>query len=134
MATLQGTRAEDFVEPHPAGTIDPAPLVGNWLNTDMESKGIVRIVAAVREGAFTIRAFGAGSPAPCDWGEVRAEVYADAAGSQAAAAFGAVYDHGFLRTHLQAKVNRGVLVVAVFNEFTDGSGRSSYFNREFYYR
>jgi len=134
MATLQGTRAEDFVEAPPAGAIDPAPLVGNWLNTDKESKGIVRIVAAVRDGAFTLRAFGAGSPEPFDWGEVRAGVYADSAGSKAAAAFGAVYDHGFLRVNLQAKVNRGVLVLAVFNQFTDGSGRSGYFNREFFHR
>jgi hypothetical protein len=27
-----------------------------------------------------------------------------------------------------------VLVVASFNRFKDGSGRSSYFTREFYYR
>lgn len=134
MDTLQGTRAEDFVAAPPTGAIDPAPLLGTWLNTDKESQGIVRIVAAVREGGFTIRAFGSGSPEPIDWGEVRADVYADSAGSQGAAAFGAFYDHGFLRTHLQAKVNRGVLVVAMFNQFTDGSGRSSYFNREFYYR
>jgi len=134
MATLQGTRAEDFVEPPAAGPIDPSPLVGTWLNTDKESPGIVKIIAAVRDGALTLQAFGAGSPAPFDWGEVRAGVYADGATGKTAAAFGALYDHGFLRVHLQAKVNRGVLVVAVFNEFTDGSGRSGYFNREFYYR
>ncbi len=133
MATLKGVRAEDFIEAS-AGPVDPAPLVGDWHNTDKESKGILRIVASARDGALTLRAFGAGSPAPVDWGEVAAGVYAEGPGSKAAAAFGALYDHGFLRTHLQAKVNRGVLVVAMFNEFTDGSGRSSYFNREFYHR
>ena len=104
MATPQGTRAEDFVEAPSPGPIDPSPLAGTWYNTDKESRGIVRIVAAAGDGIFTVQAFGA------------------------------FYDHGFLRTHLQAKVNRGVLVVAMFNEFTDGSGRSSYFTREFYHR
>ena len=134
MATLQGTRAEDFVEAPSPGPIDPSPLAGTWFNTDKESRGIVKIVAAARDGVFTVQAFGAASPAPVDWGEVQAGVYAEGAGAKTAAAFGAFYDHGFLRTHLQAKVNRGVLVVAMFNEFTDGSGRSSYFAREFYHR
>lgn len=142
MATLSCTRAEDHLDNHldaaPAGgAIDPAPLLGTWWNTDKESPGIVRIDIAADGDAVSIHAYGAGSagsPGPLDWGAVRGDLYADGVASRTAAAFGALYDFGFLRTHLQAKVNRGVLVVAVFNQFTDGSGRSSYFNREFYYR
>jgi hypothetical protein len=140
------TRAEDLLPETPPDTapgtppdasIDPAPLLGDWHNTDKESRGIVRLVLAAVDEApagINVHAWGAGSPAPFDWGEVPGGVYADSAGGTTAAAFGALYDHGFLRTHLQAKVNRGVLVVAVFNEFTDDSGRASYFTREFYYR
>jgi hypothetical protein len=38
-----------------------------------------------------------------------------------------------METHLQAKTEKGVLVVASFNRFKDQSGRSSYFSREFFY-
>src|SRR4051794_5142762 len=108
------TRAEDILSETPPGTpanasIDPAPLLGNWHNTDKESRGIVRLVLAAAgpapAGGIGVHAWGAGSPAPFDWGEVPGGVYADSAGGTTAAAFGALYDHGFLRTHLQAKVN-----------------------------
>jgi hypothetical protein len=134
MANLPCTRAEDHVDaPLAGGAIDPAPLLGTWWNTDKESPGIVKIVIAAQGDAVSIHAYGAASPEPIDWGEVRGGLYADGVASRRAAAFGALYDFGFLRTHLQAKVNRGVLVVALFNQFTDGSGRASYFNREFYH-
>jgi hypothetical protein len=131
------TRAEDLLAgPPPGGSIDPTPLLGNWHNTDQESRGIMRLLIAPGEaaGGIVVHAWGAGTPALLDWGEAPGEVYADGPGGTAAAAFGALYDHGFLRVHLQAKVNRGVLVVAIFNQFTDDSGRSSYFTREFYHR
>jgi hypothetical protein len=137
------TRAEDLLSgPPPGGGIDPAPLLGDWHNTDRESGGIVRLVitpgaagaSGDAAGRITVHAWGAGTPDPRDWGEASGDVYADGPGGTTAAAFGALYDHGFLRIHLQAKVNRGVLVVAIFNQFTDDSGRSSYFTREFYYR
>ncbi len=133
METWRHTRAEEQVE-GPGGAIDPAPLLGTWLNTDHDSRGVVRIVLSPREGGgIAVRATGAGSPSPIDWGEVPGGVYAENAGAGRAAAFGALYDFGFLRVHLQGKTNRGVLVLAMFNEFRDGSGRSSYFNREFFY-
>jgi hypothetical protein len=134
---LPWTRAEDLVPgPPPGGAVDPTPLLGDWRNTDHESRGIVRLVVAAdgEGGGITVQAWGAATPAPLDWGRTRGAVYAEGPGGRSAAAFGAFYDHGFQRVHLQAKVNRGVLVVAMFNEFTDGSGRSSYFTREFYYR
>jgi len=34
----------------------------------------------------------------------------------------------------QIRINRGVLVITLFNTFKDDSGRSNYVTREFFYR
>jgi hypothetical protein len=140
MTTLPWSRAEDFpegvVEPGP-GMLDPAPLLGTWINTNPQVRGIARIVLAANGGRFTVQIFGANGAngdSPIDWGEVPAVPFAHDAGSRETMAFSAAYDLGFQRVELQANVKQGVLVVASFNEFTDGSGRSSYFTREFFYR
>ena len=135
MATLQSTRAEDLLETAaPGGALDPEPLLGVWINTNPEPRGMVRVVLGRRGAALTVRVFGAGSPVPIDWGEVEGEVFAKDVKSREAMAFAARYDFGFLRVDFQANVKQGVLVVASFNEFRDASGRASYFTREFFYR
>ena len=48
-------------------------------------------------------------------------------------AFSATYDFGFLETRLEANLSLGLLVIANLNTFRDGSGRSNYFSREFFY-
>jgi len=135
--SLPWSRAEDLpegaAEPGP-GTLDPAPLLGTWINTNPRVRGIARIVLAANGGRFTVQVSGANGDAPIDWGEVPATPFAHDAGSRETMAFSAAYDLGFQRVELQANVKQGVLVVASFNEFTDGSGRSSYFTREFFYR
>jgi hypothetical protein len=120
--------------PPAAGPLDVSPLLGIWTNTNPASRGIVRFVLGCRDGILTVRSFGAGSPER-DWGEVEAErVYTDGIASRNVMSFTARYDFGFLECHLQANMNLGLLVVAGFNTFKDGSGRSSYFSREFYHR
>ena len=86
------------------------------------------------DDGLIIHAFGACAPPFCDWGEVRGRIFADAVTSKRGLAFSAVYDFGFKETYLQAKVKKGVLVVANLNRFKDGSPRSNYFSREFFYR
>ena len=81
-----------------------------------------------------MRAFGACALSLYDWGEVRATVFADGPDSTQGHAFIARFDLGFKETSLQAKVKKGVLVVANFNRFKDGSGRANFFSREFFYR
>ncbi len=135
--SLPWSRAEDlpYDTPQPGpGTLDPAPLLGTWINTNPRVRGIARIVLAADTGRFTVRVSGANGGSPIDWGEIPAEPFAYNAGSREVMAFSALYDFGFQRVHLQANVKQGVLVVASFNEFTDASGRSSYFTREFFYR
>jgi hypothetical protein len=106
---------------------------GDWRTTNVASRGIARIKIAPRDGGLVVHAFGVSPHDLCDWGEAQAEVFIEGGYPSRIRAFRAVYDFGFLETHLQAKTERGVLVVASFNRFKDQSGRSSYFSREFFY-
>ncbi len=106
---------------------------GDWKSTNSSTRGIARIKVMPRDGGLVIHAFGASQPELFDWGEARAEVFVEAGDPSRIRAFRAVYDFGFLETRLQAKSEKGVLVIASFNRFKDQSGRSNYFSREFFY-
>lgn len=114
----------------PAATsLDLSVLLGDWRNTNAQG-GIARIVCAPADnGRISVHCWGAN-----DWGVVEAPVFAFTFDSQEAGAFAAVFQLPFMEIRLQANVKAGVLVVATFNAFRDESGRSNYFNREFFYR
>ena len=140
-------------------SIDPAPLLSRWSNTDQTSRGITELSCQFRDGQLQVGAVAVGPEGPIDWGEVAATLYTDISvtgGGRAAVAavtdgrptphyadisvtdlgpaFWVTYDHGFQRVHVQARINLGVLVVVVFTEFTDDSGRADYVHREFFIR
>lgn len=143
-----------------APAVDPAPLLGTWVSFDTATGGIVRVVVDRRGGRLAVRAFGAASPAPRDWGEVAGDAFAGAVASAASAVdgedsaiqenpetpediahapaaavgFTARYGFGFLDTLLAAYLNRRLLVVDSYNVFRDGSGRASYFSRDHFYQ
>jgi len=113
----------------PASSLDLGILAGDWRNTNANG-GIARIVCRpIDGGRLSVQCFGTD-----DWGSVEAPVYAFAFESKQAGAFNAVFDLGYEEVHLQANVKAGVLVVASFNHIKDQSGRSSYFDREFFHR
>jgi len=125
--TEAGRRAE--------GEVDLSAFAGAWLNTNHATRGIVKIVLSIRGRDLMVQVFGACDPAPCSWGEVRAEAaYANSISAREGAGFTALYDFGFMETQLQANLNQGLLVVGSFNRFKDESGRSDYFSREFFHR
>lgn len=117
-----------------SGRLDVSSLVGLWRNTTSASTGIVTIQIREEREGLAVRSFGAGKTSLVDWGETSAKVYAKDWVSTEAMAFYACFDAGELSCHLQANVKQGVLVVAYFTVFNDGSGRSNYFSREFYYK
>jgi hypothetical protein len=148
MTAFQSMRADDrghqvtgAASPAPAagtagaaGAIDVSPLVGTWWSTDKATGGVLKMELAERAGGLVVHAYGACSPEPCDWGERPAIAYAAAVDSRDAMAFSARFDFGFLETLLAAYMKGGILVLDTFNTFRDGSGRASYFTREFYHR
>jgi hypothetical protein len=131
------TRAED----RPAtehvttgdGTVDPTPLAGTWLNTDKATRGIAKMILTNRDGVLLVHAYGACEPSLCDWGEVEGAAFSDGVSSSAGMAFTARYDFGFMETSLAVYLKGGILVLDSFNTFKDGSGRASYFSREFFH-
>ncbi len=114
--------------------LDTSPLLGFWRNTNNISLGIAAIEISDRDERLSIRAYGVGESSTVDWGEVMAPAYANDCSSADAMAFSATFGAQGIRCHLQANIKQGVLVVAYFTEFNDGSGRSNYFSREFYYK
>ncbi|MEO8499067.1 MAG: hypothetical protein ABI614_28720 [Planctomycetota bacterium] len=134
---MQTTRMQDqcsATTSQPAvRTLDHSFFWGVWHNTDADAQGIVRVVFDDNAGLLRMRVFGAGEPEAIDWREVEADVFADNVDSTEGTKFAAVYDFDFMQVRMHGWVKLGVLVIAVFNRFTDGSGRSSYFDREFFF-
>ena len=137
MKTLEYVRVEDQLPDQvaaPGGTLDSEPLSGTWYATDHKATGVVRLELRQHEDTLKVRAFGAGAVEPYDWGEITATAYGASVAATDSMAFSAVYDFGFLVTILAAYAKQGILVLDTFNTFTDSSGRSNYFSREFFHR
>lgn len=132
---LKSARAGDFDAAQNGHVLQLESLSGVWINTKRDSLGIVKVVVAIRNSNLVVRAFGAGDPEPSDWGETEADhIYAGSISSRTAAGFTARYRFEFSKIHLQANWNQGLLVLASFTSFNDGSRRSNYFSREFFHR
>lgn len=132
MGSMPYTRGELPLKPR--GRLDPTSLLGVWINTHGDTGGIVRVLLETKNGSFTVHAFGACDRSPCDWGEVKGEVFAESILSEEGKTFLAFYDLHVMEVYLHAWVKLGVLVIVKFDRFKDGSGRSNRFSREFFYR
>jgi hypothetical protein len=136
---MQCVKAEDQIEmsdvTQEGYSLRLDSLPGIWLNTDSGTRGIVKVVTAVNGSELTVRAFGSGDPDLIDWGEVKADcIYANSLSSREAAGFTASYHFNFAEINLQANWNQGLLVLASFTSFKDGSSRSDYFSRDFFHQ
>jgi hypothetical protein len=109
-------------------------ILGDWRNTD--SKGsLARIVCTPNDNdAIDVRVFGRFDGADEDWGSVPGSVFAFTFDDPAAGAFSAHFERGKARIDLQVNVKLGVLVVVELTAFDDDSGRSNFFDREFFHR
>ena len=106
----------------PASTrLDLDVLLGDWRNTNPEGK-LKRIVVSSDKVSVD------------DWGSVAPSFYSFTFEDPVAGAFSAFFNLGFWWVRLQANVKAGVLVVVVLTEFYDSSGRSNFFDREFFHR
>jgi len=133
VALPAGVSEKAFFEANKAGVF-PGTLLGNWVNVNPATRGLVRINLQFTGGAFTVHPFGACVPTPCDWGSKNGITYADNVSSRQAVAFSAVFPQGFKNTIVVGHIEGRVLVVETFNDFLDGSGRSDYYSRELFRR
>lgn len=113
----------------PSVTLDTAPLLGMWRNTNADSRGVVRFDIAADGNALRVSAWGPKE----EWGSVAAEPFTvDGFESRTAMAFSATFALAGHDVRLQANIKGGVLVVAMLTRFRDAQANT--FSREFYYR
>jgi hypothetical protein len=119
-----------------ARALNADKLTGRWTNTNRETRGVAEITIGESGGRFVVRVFGVGADGPIEWPEAEATALAnlEEEAGQRAVALAVNFDFGFMRAETYLRVNKGVLVIVLFNTFMDASGRASYVNREFFYR
>jgi len=110
-------------------------LVGRWLNTNRDTRGIAECTIEREGDQINVRITGAGEDGPIAWPVVAAQSLAnlEEEAGQRTGALMATFEFGFMRVETHIRINKGVLVIVLFATFLDGSGRSNYLNREFFY-
>jgi len=131
---MQFAQICDLVETEPIRErdIDRGALVGNWINSNPDTRSITRVNIFEADGKLQLQAFAVGPDGPIDWGTTTADVFAAGPASRLGAGFAATFDLGFAEVRLQAMIMKGLLVLAQFHLLKDDSGRASYFMREYY--
>jgi hypothetical protein len=114
---------------------NPASLLGHWLNTNRDTRGISGCVIAQNGNDITVSIRTVGDNEPINWPIARATVLAnlEEEAGQRTVALLAKYELEDRTVDTHVRVNKGVLVIVLYVTFTDGSGRSNYLNREFFY-
>ena len=128
---MQFAQLSDQVEAQ-SGEIDRAPLVGTWINSNLDTNSIARINISDADGKLQLQVFAMGPDGLIDWGTAPAQVFAGGPSSHAGVGFTCSFDFGFAEARLQAMIMKGLLVLAQFHLFKDDSGRADYFLREYF--
>jgi hypothetical protein len=125
----------DLLDPA-AANLNPDKLLGRWLNTNWETRGIAECTVACDGADISVDIIGVGEDGPIHWPTARATPLAnlEEEAGQRTMAIAATFDFGFMRVDTHIRINKGVFVIVLFATFLDGSGRANYLNREFFYR
>src|ERR1044071_7595567 len=117
-------------------TANTASLLGHWLNTNRDTRGIAECVVAEDGEGITVSITAVGDNEPVRWPTARATVLAnlEEEAGQRTIALLAEFNLGYMTADTHVRVNKGVLVIVLYVTFDDDSGRSNYLNREFFYR
>jgi hypothetical protein len=126
---------EDLKEPG-ATITNPENMLGRWLNTNFETRGIAECIVTRDADNFNVSIVGAGDDGPTEWPTARATPLAnlEEEAGQRTMALMATFDFDFMRVETHMRINKGVFVIVLFVTFLDDSGRANYLNREFFYR
>lgn len=117
-------------------TMNVERLTGRWQNTDRHTRGLREITIGQVGELLSVSAIGVGINGPVDWlaKRVRPLANLEEEAGQRGIALAADFDFGFMSSETYLRVNKGVLVIVLFNTFKDESGRTNYVTREFFYR
>ncbi|MBL4707413.1 MAG: hypothetical protein JKY48_03120 [Flavobacteriales bacterium] len=115
-------------------SIDPSNLLGTWINTYGVSKNISSFELVEKHNQIILSATGADNGVlPGAWGETVCIPLAKDPEKDVAVALLANYKLDFMNASLSINMNKGILIIAGSCTFIDGSGRSDYYFREFYF-
>lgn len=117
----------NLTRPHTPITVSSENLVGTWVNSDHDTRDLVRLMISLKANQIYVHAFGACYPNPCDWGLVEARMYAETVATIPGIAFVANYKFEFAEVLLTGHVFKGALFVESLTHFTDASGRADYY-------
>ena len=122
-------------ELHGGQTANLEKLLGRWLNTNRDTRGISECTIARDGDQIKVSIIGVGEDGPIAWPTVAAHALAnlEEEAGQRTGALMATFEFGFMHADTHIRINKGVLVIVLFATFLDGSGRSNYLNREFFY-
>lgn len=113
-----------------------ASVLGRWLNANRQTTGIAECEVTQDKDAIIVSITAVGDNEPVPWPKTRAKVFAnlEEEAGQRTVALTATFDLGQMTAETHMRVNKGVFVVVLYVTWHDGSGRSNYLNREFFYR
>jgi hypothetical protein len=116
-----------------ARCLDPAGLIGVWVNTEISPREVARVVIEGRPDAVGIRAWGTGNQTEEGWGWTKAEdLYAASASGEVAVAFTASFVTESMPVALHANVSKGLLIISSFQTRFDSANPDARFAREFF--
>src|SRR5262249_60194449 len=106
-----------------------------WM-TNRGTRGVGGLKVGFDGDRWMVSAYGAGDEGPIKWPVAEAKVFGniEEEAGQRAVALAADFDFGFMRSETYLRVNKGVLVIVLYNTFFDRSGRSNYLTRQFFFR
>ena len=136
LAFKQSSDLNPALESSAKSELTGAKLLGRWLNTNRETRGIAECVITAEDEGFRVQVLGVGDSGLIEWPAIHATTMAnlEEEAGQRTVALAADFDFDFMRIETHIRINKGVLVIVLFCTFTDSSGRSNYLNREFFSR
>jgi hypothetical protein len=108
-----------------------SPFMGIWRNTNPKSLIMAAVEFSARTDGVIMRVEGTD---PSERFEAPVEFFVDDDAATAPEKIMVNQDLGSFSLGIHGWIKQGVLVLAVFRKIKDGSGRSSYFDREFFYK
>lgn len=125
-----------------AGTKTAQPgvehFLGDWINVDANTHSVPKLSVSLADKDVSVHVWGACQPTPCDWGEVKADAFAQNVSSNAlsdATVLQGVFKTSFAETNFSVRPDGAdKLRFETATHFTDNSGRSNYSSTDIFKR
>jgi hypothetical protein len=112
----------------------PSIFLGTWRNTQRNPSVVASVTFSLADNPLILRVVGVGGGGSIDWGKFDVELLTDGLEASEPTKITGRFQLQDRDVRLHGWVKQGVLVLALFYGFPTGDSRSSYFDREFFYR